>query len=180
MSFPMKIIMIGDIKKAEILKFYGEIYKSDFTLIEGDFVFKIMNIGGNTFHFQVWQLSLDPSFRVERRRYYYGALGAIIIFDVLRLESFHYFPSWIKEIWRYNGLENYIPIVIVGVNTHERKTTGKHITDEEIHEFSSDMNRKHQAYITYIAVDERTGENIAQIWETLGKWYLKYLQRLES
>jgi GTPase SAR1 family protein len=176
----MKIIMIGDTKKAEILKFYGEVYKSDFTLIEGDFAFKIMNIGGNTFHFQVWQLSLDPSFRVERRRYYYGALGAIIIFDVLRLESFHYFPSWIKEIWRYTGLENSIPIVIVGVNTHERKKGNEYITDEKIHNFSSEMNRKYQAHITYITVDERTGENIAQIWETLGKWYLNYLQRLES
>jgi len=176
----MKIIMIGDAKKTEILKFYGEIYKSDFTLIEGDLAFKIMNIGGNTFHFQVWQLSLDPTFRDERRRYYYGALGAIIVFDVLRLESYHYFPSWIKEIWRYNGLEKRIPIIIVGINIHEREKTSEHITDEELHNFANEINRKNQAYISYITIDERTGENVAQIWETLGKWYHKYLQQLES
>ncbi len=180
MSFPMKIIMIGDVKKAEILKFYGEIYKSDFTLIEGDFAFKIMNIGGNTFHFQVWQLSLDPRFRIERRRYYYGALGAIIVFDILNIESFHDIPSCLNEIWRYNGLEKTIPIVIVGINIHERVNTSGYITDEEIHNFSNEMNRKHQAHIKYIAIDERTGENVAQIWETFGKWYIEYLQQLES
>ena len=176
----MKIIMIGDVKKAEILKFYGEVYKSNFALIEGDLAFKIMNIGGNTFHFQIWQLSLDPTFRVERRRYYYGALGAIIVFDVLRLESYHYFPSWIKEIWRYNGLEKRIPIIIVGINIHERENTSEYITDEELHHFTNEMNMKNQSYISYIAIDERTGENVAQIWETLGKWYHKYLQQLES
>lgn len=180
MSFPMKIVMVGDLKKAEILKFYGEVYRSDFTLIGGDFAFKIMNIGGNTFQFQVWQLSLDPTFRVERRRYYYGALGAIIVFDVLNLESFHNFPSWLKEIWHYNGLEKSIPIVIVGINVHERVNTSDYVTDEEVHNFVNEINRKHQAYINYIAIDERTGENVAQIWDTLGKWYIKYLQQLES
>lgn len=175
----MKIIMIGNIKKAEILKFYGEVYKSDFTLIEGDFAFKIINIGGNTFQFQVWQLSLDPMFRVERRRYYYGALGAIIVFDVLDLETFHNLSSWLNEIWLYNGLEKSIPIVIVGINIHRRVKTSEYITDEEIHNYSNEMNRKHKSNINYITVDERTGENVAKIWEILGKWYIKYLQQLE-
>ncbi|MFX0122545.1 MAG: hypothetical protein ACFFAE_02850 [Candidatus Hodarchaeota archaeon] len=180
MSFPMKIILIDDHKKGEILRFYGEIYRSDFTLIEGDFVFKIMNIGGNTFQFQIWQLSLDPTFKVERRRHYYGALGAIIVFDVINLESFRDIPLWLEEIWRFNGLERTIPIVIVGTNIHGRANTNECITDEEIHNFIDEANQKYQTHIKYIAIDERTGENVARIWEYLGKWYLKYLQQLES
>lgn len=179
MSFPMKIIMIGDPKKKEILKFYGEVYRSDFTLLEVDFAFKVMNIGGNTFNFQVWQLSLDPEFKMERNRYYYGALGAIIIYDVTKLEDYRNIPLWLEEIWKHNGMGKTIPIVIAGINAHEGTKTDESISDAEIREFVEEINLKQKAIINYISVDERTGENVAQIWECLGSWYVDYLKQLE-
>ncbi len=181
MSFPMKIVMIGDPIKSDILEFYGKVFRSDFTLIEGpDFAFKVMNIGGNTFNFQVWQLPEDPSFKIERSRYYYGALGAIIVFNVNNLESYRKIPSWLEEIWTHNGMGKTIPIVLVGIKIHERTNISESISDEDTSSFTNEINQKQQANITYIPVDEHTGENVAQIWENLGNWFIEHLQQLES
>ncbi len=180
MSFPMKIVLIGDYRKSEILQYYGDIYRSNITFIAvADLAFKVMNIGGNTFNFQVWQLSEDPDFELERRRYHYGALGAIVVFDVTT-ESFQNIISWLNEIWSYNGMEKTIPIVIAGINIRKRSNVQKPISDEEVWKFTKEVNQKYQANIIYIPVDEYTGENVAQIWETLGEWYVRYLQQLES
>ncbi|MFX1283569.1 MAG: hypothetical protein ACFFB5_07935 [Promethearchaeota archaeon] len=181
MSFPMKIVLIGDQRKSEILQYYGDVYRSDITFIAVvDLAFKAMNIGGNTFNFQVWQLSLDPSYESERRRYYYGALGTIIVLDVNNLEDYQNIPLLLEEIWTYNGIGKVIPIVIAGINIQERKKISDHITDEEIKRFVNEINGKHQASIEYIPIDERTGGNIAQIWEKFGEWYIRYLQQFES
>lgn len=65
MSFPMKVVLIGNSRKSEILQYYGDVYRSDITFIAvADLAFKVMNIGGNLFNFQVWQLSEDPDFKI--------------------------------------------------------------------------------------------------------------------
>ncbi len=180
MSFPMKIVMIGDPKKPDLLEYYGEVFRGDFKLIEGpEFVFKVMNVGGNTINFQVWQLAEDPSFKTERSRYYYGALGAIIVFDVTKLESYRAIPSWLEEIWAYNGKGKMIPIVIVGINIHKRAEVSASISDEGVEAFTEELRRKNKAPINYVPVDKHTGENVSQIWESLGKWYIDYLQQFE-
>ncbi|UCE14295.1 MAG: hypothetical protein JSV04_03740 [Candidatus Heimdallarchaeota archaeon] len=181
MSFPMKIVMIGDPQQSRLLEFIGEVFRGDFTLIPGpDFAFKVMNIGGNTLNFQVYQLSKDPTVKNERSRYYYGALGAVISIDVTQPSSFESIPSWLEEIWTYNGKETMIPIVIVGLNIHERAKIHESISDNTIEIFVREKNEKHNARIQYIPVNERTGENVAKIWEYLGKWYINYLRQFES
>lgn len=178
MSFPMKVVLIGNSRKSEILQYYGDVYRSDITFIAvADLAFKVMNIGGNMFNFQVWQLSEDPDFKMERSRYYYGALGAIIVFDVTNLESFQNISSWLDEIWSYNGMGKAIPIVISGISISDRPNARESVSDEEVVNFTNEINQKYLTSITYIPVDEYTGENVAQIWETLGIWYIRYLQQ---
>lgn len=180
MSFPMKIVMIGDPKKSDILEYYGEVFRGDFKLIEGpEFVFKVINVQGNTINFQVWQLSEDSSFKTERSRYYYGALGAIIVFDVTKLDTYRAIPSWLEEIWAHNGKGKMIPIVIVGINIHKRDVISASISDEGAEAFTEEIRERNQAPIKYIPIDERTGENVSQIWENLGNWYIDYLQQFE-
>ena len=177
----MKIVMIGDPKKSDILEYYGKVFRGDFKFIEGpEFVFKVMNIRGNTINFQVWQLSEDPNLKTERSRYYYGALGAIIVFDVTKLESYRGIPSFLEEIWEHNGKGKMIPIVIVGTNIHKRAEVSTSISDEGAEAFAEEIRKKNEAPIKYIPVDEHTGENVSQIWENIGNWYIDYLQKFES
>jgi len=177
----MKIVMIGEPQQSRLLEFIGGVFRGDFTLIPGpDFAVKVMNIAGNTFNFLIFQLSKDPIVKKERSRYYYGALGAIIGLDVTQPASFESIPLWLEEIWTYNGKGTTIPIVIVGLNIHERPKIRESISDDDINIFVSEMNEKYNAIISYIPVNERTGENVTQIWEYLGKWYINNLQQSES
>ena len=65
-----------------------------------------------------------------RKRYYTGAHGAVVVFDVTRKESFDHIANWIEEIEEKCPD---IPIIIVGNKTdlEDQRTVSKEQIDEK-------------------------------------------------
>lgn len=130
----LKIVLIGDggVGKTAIRERYlGQEFESQYVMTIGaDFAMQDDIINGKKVRYQIWDLAGQDRFDGVRNVYYRGALGALLIFDVTRPDSFFNIPKWVKEIWSYNGRSK-IPIVLVANKIDLRQSNGETISAEQ-------------------------------------------------
>ncbi|MHA2335762.1 MAG: GTP-binding protein [Candidatus Hodarchaeales archaeon] len=188
--FLMKIVLTGDpgVGKTEFReKFLGRGFQSKYMMTIGaDFALQSMVIDERPIKFQIWDLASQQRFSAGRSVYYLGALGGIVLFDVTKKESFENIPYWIKEIWTNNG-KGTIPLVLVGNNVNLRNQYPDAISNETAEKYVKKLSKQtipHGFNISYIPASVKSGLNITQAFEELGRTYFQYLdwhrQRYEN
>ena len=104
----IKIALIGDGavgKTALRERFMGKEFTGDYVMTIGaDFCIKTIDVSGKTFKFQIWDLAGQPRFDAVRDLYYSGCLGALVIFDLTRPDSYVHLTNWVQELWKNNGM----------------------------------------------------------------------------
>ena len=109
----IKIVVIGDRGSGKYDLFEQEEVIGQFYTTHGFQPYTITRqIEDRQVRFQSWILNPDDRFKKDRETHYIGTLGALIIFNVSKPETFQSVDKWIHEIW--NGAGNDIPIVIMG------------------------------------------------------------------
>ncbi|MFW9991740.1 MAG: hypothetical protein ACFFD4_06745 [Candidatus Odinarchaeota archaeon] len=169
----VKIVILGDPKKDLLNKFFNRIFNENTAFALGLTCCVIDKVvEGTTIRFQVFSLDTRKILKSKKsdvhELYIHRALGGMVVFDACNPESYQEIPSWIDELWKNTAIGK-IPIVITSVNGYERNKATAFITDEEAHLYAKKLREKHGISIDYIPVDERTGENIDLVLETLGK-----------
>jgi Ras-related protein Rab-2A len=173
----LKIVMVGDQKKELLYKYLTKIFKGEYSHVRGAKCM-IKDLEGTKF--QIWLLSAKKPHESNRPIYYRGSVGGIVVFDVCNPQSFQEVHSWIDETWKKTG-RGKIPIVIVGINISEREKASTFITDKEAREFAEKLSEKTRPEgfdVSYLPVDEQTGENIDLVFEQLGSTIKKYLEKI--
>ncbi|MHA1996421.1 MAG: GTP-binding protein [Candidatus Hodarchaeales archaeon] len=147
MSYLMKVAVVGDEgvgKRSLITKFVYP--KGSKKIITEDAHWKSFGyivllrdkqIGNQSIRFQMWILK---PLKV-RDVYYYGVLGAIVVFDVTNRPSFTNVQKWITQVWEHNG-RGTIPITIVGTKTDLRQITKDAVSTKEGEEFATKMSQQ--------------------------------------
>ena len=116
-------------------------------------------IDGRAIKFQIWDLAGQTRFGAVRSVYYLGCLGALLLFDVTRRESFENLENWIKEIWNHNG-KGVIPLVILGNKVDLRDQHPDSITDEMANRYCSKLTEQTKANgfeVRYLQTSAKTG-----------------------
>ena len=107
MSFLMKIVLAGDgaVGKTALRERYlGKGFSSNYMMTIGaDFALKEATIREKNIKFQIWDHAGQPRFGTVRSVYYYGCLGALLLFDVTRPDTFTNLENWLEEIFKHNG-----------------------------------------------------------------------------
>lgn len=184
--FTIKIILIGDgaVGKTSIRRRYlGEGFKSDYQMTIGaDLVVKDSSIiysGGKQIKFLLWDLAGQPRFENVRKTYYMAAVGAIVVFDATRQESFINIVKWMNELWRNNG-KGPIPLVVlankIDLCSEEGVTC---VTENKAMVFVkrlSQISEKFRGFkIHYLPTSAKTGQNIDYAFELLGEEIITFL-----
>ncbi|MHA1984670.1 MAG: hypothetical protein ACW967_09970 [Candidatus Hodarchaeales archaeon] len=145
MVFLMKIVVVGDegIWRRSILKELEDSSDSKYDSHGFDSVLTMRNLEGRELRSQIWVINADRRFLNERKLFYIGALGIVIIFDANHPETlFSSVDKWIHEIWE--GVGNDIPIVLLG--------------NSMLDEISSiEMRIKVNFYIKQLMINEKEG-----------------------
>lgn len=182
MSFLMKIVLAGDgaVGKTAIRERYlGKGFRSNYMMTIGaDFALKETNIREKNIKFQIWDLAGQPRFGAVRSVYYYGCLGALLLFDVTRPDTFTNLEQWLDEIFKHNG-KGMIPIVILGNKVDLRDQFPNHISDEQAEDFCDRLSKKtmEQGFPTkYLPTSAKTGLNVSAAFDMLGNVYLDYYE----
>ncbi|KAL4460491.1 hypothetical protein ABPG74_000242 [Tetrahymena malaccensis] len=110
-----KFIVIGDSgvgKSCLVLQFTENYIRKNHDVTIGvEFGVKIVQIDGKNIKLQIWDTAGQENFRSLTRAYYRTAIGAIVVYDISRRDSFLHINDWIKEM-KSNGNPNMVVLLI--------------------------------------------------------------------
>ncbi len=111
-----KIVLIGDsgVGKSNLITRFT---KDEFNIeskatIGVECATKVLTVQSSMVKTQIWDTAGQERYRAITHAYYKGAVGAIIVFDISKQESFNNVEKWMKEI--QTGAAENIVILLVG------------------------------------------------------------------
>eukprot|EP00262_Sarcandra_glabra_P008771 TRINITY_DN2249_c1_g1_i1.p1 TRINITY_DN2249_c1_g1~~TRINITY_DN2249_c1_g1_i1.p1 ORF type:complete len:227 (+),score=26.02 TRINITY_DN2249_c1_g1_i1:125-805(+) len=118
-DYVFKIVLIGDsaVGKSQILSRFA---RNEFSLdskatIGVEFQTRTLVIHHKSVKAQIWDTAGQERYRAVTSAYYRGALGAMLVYDITKRQSFDHIPRWLEEL-RSHADKN-IVIILIGNKT---------------------------------------------------------------
>ncbi|KAI8380803.1 GTP-binding protein [Blakeslea trispora] len=131
-DFLFKLVLIGDsgVGKSNLLSRFttNEFNLESKSTIGVEFATKNIEIEKRSIKAQIWDTSGQERYRAITGAYYRGAVGALVVYDITRRNSFQNVAHWLKEL-RDHADQN-IVIMLVG-NKVDLSETSRAVTTEE-------------------------------------------------
>ncbi|KAI8326717.1 GTP-binding protein [Choanephora cucurbitarum] len=131
-DYLFKLVLIGDsgVGKSNLLSRFttNEFNLESKSTIGVEFATKNIEIEKRSIKAQIWDTSGQERYRAITGAYYRGAVGALVVYDITRRNSFQNVSHWLKEL-RDHADQN-IVIMLVG-NKVDLSETSRAVTTEE-------------------------------------------------
>lgn len=177
----LKIVLIGDggVGKTAIRERYlGKGFKAQYLLTIGaDFAMRDDQASGKPIRYQIWDLAGQQRFDAVREVYYKGCVGALLVYDVTRPDSYFNTPKWINELWTNNG-RGRVPLIVVANKIDMRELSDDTVSEEQGRIFTDRLSKltKPEGFIChYIETSAKTGVNIQRAFTLLGDSIMRFV-----
>lgn len=115
-DYLFKIVLIGDtcVGKSQLLSRFS---KNEFTLeskatIGVEFAAKnIITANGTSIKAQIWDTAGQERYRAVASSYYRGAVGALIVYDITKPQTFSHVDLWMDEL-RSKGPAGMVKLIV--------------------------------------------------------------------
>ncbi|KAJ8565647.1 hypothetical protein K7X08_008223 [Anisodus acutangulus] len=118
-DYVFKVVLIGDsaVGKSQLLSRFS---RNEFSLdskatIGVEFQTRTLEIDHKTVKAQIWDTAGQERYRAVTSAYYRGAVGAMLVYDITKRQSFDHVARWLEEL-RGHADKN-IVIMLVGNKT---------------------------------------------------------------
>lgn len=101
---------------------------------------------------QIWDTAGQEVFKSITRSYYRGTVGCLLVYDIVRRESFDSVNTWLKELREY--CDPNIVVALVGNKLDLDSDNRREISYEEGYEFAIKNN------LLFFETSARTGKNV--------------------
>ncbi|KAK1388493.1 Ras-related protein RABA3 [Heracleum sosnowskyi] len=115
-DYVYKVVVIGDsaVGKSQILSRFT---KNDFCLdskstIGVEFQTRTVTINSKLIKAQIWDTAGQERYRAVTSAYYRGALGAMLVYDITKRQTFDHVARWVEELRAH--ADNTIVIMLIG------------------------------------------------------------------
>ncbi|CAL1377644.1 unnamed protein product [Linum trigynum] len=115
-DYVFKVVLIGDsaVGKSQILARFA---RNEFSLdskatIGVEFQTRTMVIQHKSVKAQIWDTAGQERYRAVTSAYYRGAVGAMLVYDITKRQTFDHIPRWLEEL-RGHADKN-IVIILIG------------------------------------------------------------------
>ncbi|KAE8697375.1 Ras-related protein RABA4a [Hibiscus syriacus] len=115
-DYVFKVVLIGDsaVGKSQILARFA---RNEFSLdskatIGVEFQTKTLVIQHKSVKAQIWDTAGQERYRAVTSAYYRGAVGAMLVYDITKHQTFDHIPRWLEEL-RGHADKN-IVIILIG------------------------------------------------------------------
>ncbi|KAJ4749052.1 Ras-related protein Rab-11A [Rhynchospora pubera] len=123
-EYLFKVVLIGDsgVGKSNLLsRFTRNVFSLDSKSTIGvEFASKSVQIEGKNIKAQIWDTAGQERYRAITSAYYRGALGAVLVYDVTKTNTFENVKRWLREL--RDHADSNIVVLLVG-----NKTDLKHL-----------------------------------------------------
>lgn len=101
-DYLFKVVLIGDsaVGKSNLLARFArdEFYPNSKSTIGVEFQTQKMDINGKEIKAQIWDTAGQERFRAVTSAYYRGAVGALLVYDISRRQTFESVGRWLNEL----------------------------------------------------------------------------------
>ena len=156
-----KIILIGDSTtgKTNILSkyLYDKFDRNTKATIGMELGNKSFKINNDNVNCQIWDTAGQERYRSMTKAYYQGALGALIVYDITRRNTFENVENWLSDLKKC--ADNKVSIILLG-NKNDLEEE-REVKTEEGELFAKDNN------IAFLETSALNGKNIEIVFKTL-------------
>ena len=149
-----RYIIIGDMavgKSCLLLQFTDHKFRHEHELTIGvEFGGKTIEVKGKNVKIQIWDTAGQEAFQAITRTYYKGALGALLVYDITRHETFEHINRWLNEV-KENGSKDIYCILIGNKKDLEDQRQVKYEEGKEL----ADKNN-----LLFLETSAKTAENV--------------------
>ncbi|KAE8714878.1 Ras-related protein RABA5a [Hibiscus syriacus] len=114
-DYLFKIVLVGDsaVGKSNLLARFArnEFYPNSKSTIGVEFQTQKMDINGKEVKAQVWDTAGQERFRAVTSAYYRGAVGALLVYDISRRQTFDSIGRWLNELQTHSDM-NVVTILV--------------------------------------------------------------------
>ncbi|VVB15455.1 unnamed protein product [Arabis nemorensis] len=118
-DYVFKVVLIGDsaVGKSQLLARFS---RNEFSIeskatIGVEFQTRTLSIDNKTVKAQIWDTAGQERYRAVTSAYYRGAVGAMLVYDITKRQSFDHVARWLEEL-RGHADKN-IAIMLIGNKT---------------------------------------------------------------
>ncbi|MCO5592204.1 hypothetical protein L7F22_046202 [Adiantum nelumboides] len=135
-DYVFKVVLIGDsaVGKSQLLNRFA---RNEFTLdskatIGVEFQTRTIVVDHKIIKAQIWDTAGQERYRAVTSAYYRGAVGAMLVYDITKRQTFDHIARWLEELRSH--ADNNIVIMLVGNKTD--LSTLRAVTTEDAKEFA--------------------------------------------
>jgi len=154
-DYMFKYIIIGDTgvgKSCLLLQFTDKRFRTDHDLTIGvEFGARLISIDGKAIKLQIWDTAGQESFKSITRSYYRGAIGALLVYDVTRRETFNHLEHWLREAKEHDRDDR---MVIMLIGNKSDLGNQREVSEEEGKKFASEHG------LHFIETSAKTAVNV--------------------
>ncbi|CAM0950864.1 unnamed protein product [Alopecurus aequalis] len=170
-DYVFKVVLIGDsaVGKSQLLARFA---RNEFSLdskatIGVEFQTKTLQIDNRTVKAQIWDTAGQERYRAVTSAYYRGAVGAMLVYDMTKRQSFDHMARWLEEL-RSHADKN---IVIMIIGNKSDLGTLRAVPTEDAKEFAE---RESLYFMETSALEATNVENafttaLTEIYRTVSK-----------
>ncbi|MHA1112579.1 MAG: GTP-binding protein [Promethearchaeota archaeon] len=158
-----KIVVIGDAsvgKTSLIKKYTAGSFNTEYIKTVGAQFSRYQKVIGDNIRVRLlfWDIAGQDEFEFMRPKFYHGARGAIIVFDLTREDTMKNVMTWYNELRRHVGV---IPTILFG-NKRDLIKDPATFDDSKI-ESAIEMDKFYKYYKT----SAKTGEHVHEAFDTI-------------
>mmetsp|Transcript_9998 Transcript_9998/g.14564 ORF Transcript_9998/g.14564 Transcript_9998/m.14564 type:complete len:218 (+) Transcript_9998:36-689(+) len=162
-----KIVLVGDsgVGKSNLLsRFTRNTFTEDEKSTIGvEFATRIVPMAdGKKVKAQIWDTAGQERYRAITNAYYRGALGAMLVYDVTKQNTFDNIPRWLRELRDHANRD--IVLVLVGNKCDlVDGSTQREVAEEQARELAEEYN------LPFMETSAKSGINVEDAFVTIMK-----------
>ena len=160
-DYLFKVVVIGDsgVGKSNLLSRFtrNEFHLDSKSTIGVEFATRSIQHDGKIIKAQIWDTAGQERYRAITAAYYRGAVGALLVYDITKRDSFENCERWLKELRTHGDAQ--VVAMLVG-----NKGDLKHLQAVDVEDAKDFAEDNNLAFIETSALD---GQNVDLAFETL-------------
>ena len=132
-----------------------------------EFESKTIEVEGKIIKIQIWDTAGHEAFQSITRSYYKGAVGALLVYDITRKDTFAHLVKWLSEV-KENASKDITIILIGNKNDLENE---RQVPYEEGENFAKEND------LLFLETSAKTAKNIVEAFNLSAAKILNNVQR---
>ena len=166
-----RYIIVGDMavgKSCLLLQFTDHKFRHQHELTIGvEFGGKTIEVKNKNIKIQIWDTAGQEAFQAITRTYYKGAIGALLVYDITRRETFTHVTKWLDDV-RTNSSKNVTVILIGNKKDLEDK---RQVSYEEGEAFAKENG------LMFLETSAKTAYNVVESFNLSAQCILNNIER---